>query len=235
MHAALLLLSVSKAINKHKMLKSPPPLFLFSTKSPIGSYTANQVIDMERFVDVQARKYTYATEEAMQKHIRSEKQRLTPMPAIILYSPPGPWPRAESARVAAEAVKVEDPAKITLAKAQATFSPMEKKLIAERGGEWSRDRILIQSIAQKTTTSQKIHAKTLKRASQAFCDGLKALDAVCAAKKKFLERKRRYKPGCFNVAKHMDKMYAELRCLKKRKLQSKEHLDLYEAYVAACF
>ena len=229
MHAALLLLSVSKAINKHKMLKSPPPLFLFSTKSPIGSYTANQVIDMERFVDVQARKYTYATEEAMQKHIRSEKQRLTPMPAIILYSPPAADLGLGKAR------ETEDPAKITLAKAQATFSPMEKKLIAERGGEWSRDRILIQSIAQKTTTSQKLHAKTLKRAREALADGLKALEAVCAAKKKFLERKRRYKPGCFNVAKHMDKMYAELRCLKKRKLQSKEHLDLYEAYVAACF
>jgi hypothetical protein len=210
------------------MLKSPPPLFLFSTKPPIGGYTANQVIDMERFVDVQARKYTYATEEAMQKHIRSEKQRLTPMPAIILYSPPGSWPRLGKVR------ETEDPAKITLAKAQATFSPMEKKLIAERGGEWSRDRILIQSIAQKTTTSQKLHAKTLKRAREALTDGLKALEAVCAAKKKFLERKRRYKPGCFNVAKHMDKMYAELRCLKKRKLQSKEHLDLYEAYVAAC-
>ena len=216
------------------MLKSPPPLFLFSTKSPIGGYTANQVIDMSKYIEEEARKYTYATEEAMQKHIRSEIQRLTPMPAIILYSPPGSCPRAESARVAVKAREIDDPAKITLAKAQATFSPMEKKLIAERGGEWSRDRILIQSIAQKTTTSQKLHVKTLKRAREALADGLKALEAVCAAKKKFLERKRRYKPGCFNVAKHMDKMYAELRCLKKRKLQSKEYLDLYDAYVAAC-
>ena len=202
------------------MSKPPAPRFFFEDRMSKG-YTYADLKEMRESVEAEAQKYDFETEEAKLDMIIRERERLIPVPAIVLES----GDSVRKRRREAEKKQIS-----------ANFTPAEQAMIKAKGSEWARDRAIIKGITTSAfhrATLTQIHGKILHTARNALADPKEALDAICRAKNRWLHRKKRWAAGNFNVSKHLDKLLYEMTFFKLRKLPSPEHVALFRMYVTA--
>jgi hypothetical protein len=185
------------------------------------AYTKPAVCAMMRAIVEEANKYVYDSEEAKQAYIAKQKDKFTPVPAIVL-GPFSSWMKYKP--------------KLS----ESSFDETEMKVLEGRANVWSRDNSLVQSIAtsgfhKNEANNHKIHHRILHTAERALADGRKALEKVWSAKHRWNHRKHRYRPSRptdWTVKRCMTKLENDLQ-YKKRRLLSKEQLEIFDMYLGA--